>query len=86
MERWGAKESPAQAVVAALVEQMGLIACFFRHAARYGGPSVIIPGLDGLLLGEIYQPTDQSIRRGQADRSPHPTLRSIRSLTARRSR
>jgi len=26
---------------------------------------VIIPGVDGLLLGEIYQPTDQSIRRGR---------------------
>ena len=49
LERWGAKESPAQAVVAALVEQMGLIACFFRHAARHGGPNAIIPGLDGLL-------------------------------------
>ena len=81
-----AKESPAQAVAAALVEQLGLITCFFRRAARRGGPNVIIPDLDGLLLGEISNPTDQSIRRGQADRSPHPTLRSIRSLTARRSR
>jgi len=66
-----AKESPAQAVAAALVEQLGLITCFFRRAARRGGPNVIIPGLDGLLLGEISNPTDQSVRRGQADRSPH---------------
>jgi hypothetical protein len=65
LECWGAKESHAQAVAAAVVEQMGLIACFFRHGARHGGPDVIIPGLDGLLLGEIYQLTDQSIRRGQ---------------------
>jgi hypothetical protein len=52
--------------------------------------AVIIPGLDGLLLGEIYQPTDQSIRRGQnAQTDRHMSNTYITQhpfLTARRSR
>jgi hypothetical protein len=61
-EHWnaGAPKKPAQAVAAALVEQMGLIACFFRHAARHRGPNVIRSA-----SWEIYQSADQSIRRGQ---------------------
>jgi hypothetical protein len=63
LERWGAKESPNQASLP--FWQMGLIACFFCRAARHGGSNAIISGLDDLLIGEIYQPTGQSFRRGQ---------------------
>ena len=73
LERCGAKETPAQAVAAALAERMGLIVCFFRHAVQRRGPNVIIPGLDGLLLGEIYQPTDQKF---VVDRMPICHVRS----------